>query len=371
MRKSLLLTIILLIFAISSAVFLGKDLNRNVENVKIKELRHVGDYEAVSDIKLDANYVLYAQNNVYWYCSIMPGKSPSITSLLSFKEPNIFEEDVHYSPNYDFNLFQKLFNSPENEFSSDFYATKTYMQSIDDDLYFTFDTHTENGTSVNLTNLSDGYGIYKFSMNQGIGTADKISYISNLYPLDPAIKICDFAIDKKNSILCLSYVNNDNLYLDIIDLTSGNLKKELKIMSFEKGPVHNKILFYDNFLLLSTICSNDPHMLTVINYEGTDPYQLMFTCASGNYTELSSQSSACFEKGRLVISGPHMKQRITVLDPSSSEQASSNVIRVNVYDETGLLFSGDYECSLTPDSIRKTCGRHQIHLEYVSPSMTN
>lgn len=118
----------------------------------------------------------------------------------------------------------------------------------DGDIYFTFDTRSFAGNIVDTSLIPDGYGIYHFTYDV---EKSKIypELLKNVYVLDPNIQVYDLKRDAKGDHLLLFTIEEELIYMTIIDLDTMQFVDKFPVSTSKYGIDHCKL--YEDFMVIN------------------------------------------------------------------------------------------------------------------------
>lgn len=242
---------------------------------------------------------------------------------------------------------------------SDEYIIKHHDVQLQDNWYFTFNTHTEKDNVVDTEELTHGYGIYRVPLLRKENGENKAPFniddLENFYPLDPETEVINLAADEKGKNLFLVYYLEGKSYCSIIDIETG---KEVQNILLNQNEFldFGKLRVFDDLCIL-TYTENTGRW----NQEGNPRYSdkkifIMSKQKNGDYKidficdRLNDEGEGVLYPVDADFDGKHL---ITVeakgLSFEEKEKIEGCNFAVCVYDKSGLLYYGKYQNSLSMD----------------------
>lgn len=253
---------------------------------------------------------------------------------------------------------------------SDAFYLWTMSTLIENGCFFTFDTHTNQGAVVDTSLIPGGYGIYYLPYYEGGIMKDGSKYpgvdidaMSMVYALDPAAKVVSVSTNQTQDKLLVLTEENQQCVLAVLEVETMACLQRLELAAL--GPEGNvwNVYFYDDFFVLWL----SGNQLVLVETAENGSYVHRFTVTTDGGDELANHMSY---SAVMDWDG----QRLAVSDVLSNNNSRSNGEFYNkycsfslaVYDETGLLYFGNYLSSLDIGSNLDTDGA-LVQRIYFSP----
>lgn len=245
-------------------------------------------------------------------------------------------------------------------------AAQTYSVVTDDVCYFTFDARDTDVSQVDL-----GYGIYRlpFTTDVNVCYVDPAD-LRMVYPLDPQTQIEALVSAADGRELLLMTREPDGFYLTVIDAQTMQDQQMLKLIEYPEqiytqDPFDDEALylnapfFYEDFIVVFST----EQRFSVIERTESGSYARVFTTdmqAANQFDVPLSHSSSLFWDGeRLVMTQFH----------NSDNYFATCSYYLWVYDQSGLLYMGEYESSLDsfdPLAYQDNVRPSQLHVRFAS-----
>ena len=209
--------------------------------------------------------------------------------------------------------------------------------------YFTFYPYTDDGQLVDTSYIPGGFGIYQLPFDKEKGTID-VDSLKLVYQLEPKEVLNLHYDEQRNTILLLGHNENGSGYkMSAFDADTMELRQEL-IFS-ERGYSFGDIYFRDDFIVLGA--ADD---VVVLSVDETGYYQKELTC---DVKQLTNQTSVdyldfsyldfAWNGEKLIFAGP-------LNDSTSYRYYQSCGFYLAAYDESGLIYYGEYVSSLDAEN---------------------
>lgn len=219
----------------------------------------------------------------------------------------------------------------------------TYSTLTDDACYLTFDTHSAEGQIVDTSLIPGGYGIYRIPYEPERTDEDgdpACPLVTNetemVFPLDPSVRVVMLHANEMQNRLLLYTVEDEMYVVSVLDTATMELLQRLELC--ETSVTDNpsmRIAPQDDFVLVLLYSENK---LAVM--EETDgKYTTEFCCD----IPLEESQYLNYYRSHADYDG----EKLAIVIPKDAEyfQASSDFL-LTVYDASGLLYYGKYDCSL-------------------------
>lgn len=231
----------------------------------------------------------------------------------------------------------------------DRYDMSDYSALSDTACYFTIETLTNDGKTIDTSEIPGGYGIYRLPYHMeydkqrkedvGIIDADGLEMV---YPLTPGIDIAYLSLNTAQTCLYLHTVEDGTYFITVIDLSSMEQMQKLELIHFDDEPYWT-IVDQDDFIVIEF---NNTLELGVISKAESGALTLEYICPmrpEGVDTFFLYNAAVDFDGERLV-----MAQQLDIEfsnEPDYRDRTSCG-LQVMVYEKDGLAFMGEYTSSL-------------------------
>lgn len=233
--------------------------------------------------------------------------------------------------------------------SDHFYMT-TYSDLTDDACYFTFDAHSEEGKLMDLSQLPEGYGIYRLpyeedrhdQSGQKVYSVDADA-LAMVCPLDPDVRLLRLKVNEDQTKLLLHAVEDGEYSLTVINLETMEVLQKLKIADWPEGYLSWQHYDGDGYV---AILLYDLQTLAVVAVTDSGEYELRYTCEidPDQSERLFSRAATAFDGERLAFAGG-------LDDPYGYGASYYNCnFFLAVYEQSGLVYYGEYRNSLSTGS---------------------
>ncbi len=264
-----------------------------------------------------------------------------------FRVPVIDDETIHISVTKTADGDIGGYGSGNTE--SDTFYIRTWSTFTDNACYFTFDTHTKYGNVVDTSFIPGGYGIYSFSykvdgiMKDAMNPSGVLfSELSMVYSLDPKNKVLDLFTNPSQTKLLLLTAENKVCVLTVIDVETMKPLQRIELAALGEDESVWNVYYYDDFL---TILLPENQLIAVeVNEDGE--YVHRFTVNlydEENKLFLPSYIAAMDWNGEKLVLSDFLYNSY---DWDNRDYPKYCGFYLAVYDETGLLFYGEYLSSL-------------------------
>lgn len=250
-------------------------------------------------------------------------------------------------------------NYGSNSTDSDAFYMNLISTLTDRACYFTFNTKTQEGHIVDTSCLPEGYGIYALPYEQGRKSADgydiisaKIDEFGLCYPLEPGISVLFLHTDEAQQNLLLHTIEGDGCYLTVIDIATMQQRQKLLVHAWDEEQFGWQLCDEGDFLVLFATRED---LVSVIERTEDGLYQVAFTCPVRGDDSLPwfslAEPALAYNGEKLLLAGyPY--------DDAFGFRDTCNVF-LAVYDQTGMLYYGEYKNSL---DVGLAADRYDFHL---------
>ena len=224
---------------------------------------------------------------------------------------------------------------------ADSFDFNIYSAFDNGDCYFTFEPHTDMGNVVDVSQIPGGYGIYHFNYDQKQGTIDA-SNLKLVYPLDIEKYVTEIRIDGTGKNILMFTYDEVSHYMSIID------RETLTLMdTFTLGDIESYISTwtYEDYMAIAT----DQLMVFELGEDGR--YVQAFSVDKELLEEIIVTNSDFLSWGSTFDwNGETLLIADRLIYYSDKEDFSGEYtcdFYLTAVDENGLLYYGEYACSLS------------------------
>lgn len=218
------------------------------------------------------------------------------------------------------------------------YTRSTYTD--DGVCYFSIYNRTNNGELIDTSHIPGGYGIYAVNFGRDTGVYDSGVYADSLrtvYALDENVIVKHITTNKSQTKLLLFTLEDDlsASYLTVIDIATMKEEQKLHIYDYDVYETFE----YEDFLV---VYASD--MLILLEVDASGEYKVKFSvpvpyAVDERFTYLDTLARMDYDGERLAVVGALEDNRYGTFDLCGFYLA--------VYDESGLVFYGEYNSSLS------------------------
>ena len=154
-------------------------------------------------------------------------------------------------PEYDYK--NTVCNIEENR---DYYNPCFYSVTSHEALYFTFETHTENGAIVDTSLIPGGYGIYALPYRRNYEEETTTALIDDMrlvVPLDKDVYIEEIELRRDEGQLLLLYRKNGEIRARIYDTETWTCQSDMLMTSVSDFEWHKFISYGDDFFVVTLL----------------------------------------------------------------------------------------------------------------------
>ena len=249
---------------------------------------------------------------------------------------------------------------PEITVAGDYYEPVYVCGTTSEAMYFTFNTHTNEGNLVDTSLIPGGYGIYRlpYTIDNEKGTTTiLIDELTVFVPLTPEADQVQIMIsdDWKNMMIYYTLDGMDNVR--IIELASGQCVFESELGQAAEGGWYVSTDATDDLLILT--------MRPKLFYDDYGTYEeqvrklgdksklfVFQRDASGNYDIALSAKAALEETMRdaeYAFDGKRLAQVVKLYN---------DFLQIYVYTENGMEYKGEYKFSISEAATVKVDGTY-------------
>lgn len=286
-------------------------------------------------------------SDFYTDTALEPGTETYVT--LAFKDffriPVMEDETVDISVTKNIDGSMGGYGSGSTE--GDAFYLWTLSTLTDDACYFTFNPHTTKGNVIDTSLIPGGYGIYHLPYNKdhivkdGITSGILIDELSMVYSLNPEDTVFDLRTNPDQTKLLLLTKENKVCVLTVIDTETMKPLQRLELAVLGGDESLWNTYYYDDFIALHL----SENQLAVVDRKEDGEYEHRFTVNLTDDAEelysLSRNAVMDWDGEKLVVS-----DFLTTNYARNMNYFKYCSFYLSVYDETGLLYFGEYLSSL-------------------------
>ena len=216
--------------------------------------------------------------------------------------------------------------------SDTFSLIETESVLAENSCYFTFTTRTWNGQYLDTSLIPGGFGIYALPYS-----ADSIQpeNLSMVYPLDPKAQVIRMELNHDESSMFLFTSEPDGYYFTEIEMDS--------MRTLQRLCINDPYLIYDDMMHVTDdyfafygVDNNDVRGFRIFSRGADGKFQFDFLIPSPTDKEREffnfySEATFAYDGKRAALTGTAVSTSIW-----------SSAFTVAVYDETGMLYCGEY-----------------------------
>lgn len=276
-----------------------------------------------------------------WYASLEKNSGQMIMQELQdyFQIPVLEDENVFIEIGRDYsgNVDSAAYGTPEK--GSDAYYTSCQSVDLGNAFCFVIQGHSVCGKPMDFSQVPGGYGIYRIPYtSEGVLQPEELTMV---HSLNPSIDILSLSLSEDGSRILLQTLEDDDLYC--LTVLHAETFKELQYTAYplQKSEEHTVPSLFRGENCLAVLSAN-MQQLMILAEKDDGTYQDVFTAhlpekliEMQNFTDCDR---LLYTDGRLFIAGS-----LYISDNSGDRPYG---FYIAVYDETGLLYYGEYETSL-------------------------
>ena len=231
----------------------------------------------------------------------------------------------------------------------DWYNLWSYSVLSNEACYFTFDTLTNKGKTIDTSELPEGYGIYRLpyhierdEQQRMVDSVIDVDHLEMVYPLTPGIEIAYLSLNTEQNCLYLHAVENGIYTITVIDISTMEAKQTLEVVQF-KDEHSWGISDQEDFMVIDLYPSRE---LAVISKGEGGELTLEYICPvhpEDVHSFYSYNAAMDFDGERLVLA-----QQLDIEydhEPDYRDRKSCGIL-IAVYEKDGLTYLGEYKSSL-------------------------
>lgn len=267
-----------------------------------------------------------------------------------FKIPVL--EDERHSISIGKNEQGDIYHTGSGTGESDLFYMWTFNALAENELYFTFDTHSRDGVVVDTSLIPEGYGIYGLPFDSTLEgskeNADRISAdvdrLKMVYALDPQIEVMHLQLNGKKDKLLLHAEENGEYVVIIIDVSTMETLQKIVVMEWDWKKDYGYQIYENDDFIVSMVHKPKEEGLceaVVLDENENGEYEIAFVSAIQNKNIPSFNTSNLyldFDGTRLAMAG--------FLEDEEQDYRETCNIFLAVCDASGMQYYGEYRNSL-------------------------
>ncbi len=221
------------------------------------------------------------------------------------------------------------------DYSANPYFSISFKSALTGDAcYFAFNAQDSEYKSLDVSQIRDGFGIYKLSYNAQDGILPELS---TFYPVDPAAEILYLGLTESQDQLHLHTRENGQYLITFIDLANGQELQKLTIGNQGTGTNGSDIIMGEDWILLKL---------------SRQEYILVSRQPDGTYAETLHLNIPESEVPWNAITATSDGSRIALATSTYSYFYNGGDFITAIYGPEGLEYYAEYESSLSLTSSR-------------------
>lgn len=219
------------------------------------------------------------------------------------------------------------------------YFMTTYSAVTSDACYFTFNTRGKNDAVLDTSHIPRGYGIFCLRFTEQKIHVDRVTTV---YPLEPGIDINGLRLSPDESHLYLFTEEDGQCYFSSICLDSMELVQKLEMPGYCNPDL---IHIDEDYFAANFYDSGETNVIAVYEKDAAGHFS---PALSVPYPEIWKE-----EGSYVLYDGPSMaydgeKLAVTCSNLAWESYTTPCGFRLTVFDETGMLYCGDYASTQNP-----------------------
>ena len=265
-----------------------------------------------------------------------------------FKIPVL--EDERHSITIGKNEHGEIYHTGSGNGESDLFYMWTFNAIAENELYFTFDTHSRDGVVVDTGLIPGGYGIYCLpfdgSLEGSEENADRISAdvdgLKMVYSLDPQIDVMYLHLNENRDKLILHAEESGKYVVTVIDVTTMNTLQKIEVMDWDKDYGY-QIYENDNFFVNMVHKQKEEGKIEAVVFTENKNAE----CEIAFISEIQNKKIPSFNTSNMYLAfdGKRLAMSGFLEDEKQGYRETCNVF-VAVCDASGMQYYGEYRNSL-------------------------
>ena len=265
-----------------------------------------------------------------------------------FKIPVL--EDERHSITIGKNEHGEIYHTGSGNGENDLFYMWTFNSIAENELYFTFDTHSRDGVVVDTGLIPGGYGIYCLpfdgSLEGSEENADRISAdvdgLKMVYSLDPQIDVMYLHLNENRDKLILHAEESGKYVVTVIDVTTMNTLQKIEVMDWDKDYGY-QIYENDNFFVNMVHKPKEEGKIEAVVFTENKNAE----CEIAFISEIQNKKIPSFNTSNMYLAfdGKRLAMSGFLEDEKQGYRETCNVF-VAVCDASGMQYYGEYRNSL-------------------------
>ena len=278
-----------------------------------------------------------------------------------FKIPVL--EDERHSITIGKNEHGDIYHTGSGNGESDLFYMWTFNAIAENELYFTFDTHSRDGVVVDTSLIPGGYGIYQLPFDSSLEgseeNTDRISAdvdgLKMVYSLDSQIDVMHLHLNENKDKLVLHAEESGKYVVTIIDVATMNTLQKIEVMDWDKDYGY-QIYENDNFFVNMVHKPKEEGKIEVVVFAENKNAE----CEIAFISEIQNKNIPSFNTSNIYLAfdGKRLAMSGFLEDEKQGYRETCNLF-LAVCDASGMQYYGEYRNSLEtgydPDSYYYHC----------------
>ena len=292
---------------------------------------------------------IYRWKSLYKTGTVQKQEDYAMEKLSDFFKIPVLEEERH-SISLGKDERGNIHHTGSGTGESDFFYMHIFNAIGENELYFTFDTHSRDGVVVDTDQIPGGYGIYQLPFDSTLEgseeNADRISIdadgLKMVYVLEPQIEVIHLHLNGRKDKLVLHTIENEKYIVTVIDISTMKTLQKIEVMDW-KEDYGNQIYVEDSYFVNVVHKPREEGRIeaAVITENEKGEYEIAFISEIQNKNIPgfnTSQMYLAFDGTRLAMAG-------FIEEEEQNYRETCNVF-LAVCDALGLQYYGEYRNSL-------------------------
>lgn len=255
-----------------------------------------------------------------------------------------------------------IYHTGSGSGESDYYYMWTFNAIAENDLYFTFDTHSWNGVVVDTSLIPGGYGIYCLpfdgSLEGSEENADRISAdvdgLKMVYSLDPQIDVMHLHLNDNKDKLILHAEESGKYVVTVIEVSTMNTLQKIEVMDWDKDYGY-QIYEEDNFFVNMVHKTQEEGKIEAVVFTENKNAE----CEIAFISEIQNKNIPSFNTSNMYLGfdGTRLAMSGFLEDEEQGYRETCNLF-LAVCDASGMQYYGEYRNSLETGY---NLGRYSYH----------
>ena len=292
---------------------------------------------------------IYRWKSLYKTGTVQEQEDYAMEKLSDFFKIPVLDEERH-SISVGKNEQGNIYHTGGGTGESDYFYMWMYNAIAENELYFTFNTHSRDGVVVDTGLIPGGYGIYQLpfdrTLEESEENTDRISVdvdrLKMVYSLDPQIDIIHLHLNGKKDRILLHAKENGEYVITVIDIATMETLQKIVVMDWRED-YGNQIYVEDTYLVNMVHKPREEGVIeaVVLAEKENEEYEIVFISQIQN-KELpgfnTSNLYLAFDGTRLAMAG--------FLEEEEQGYRETCNVFLAVCNASGMQYYGEYRNSL-------------------------